>query len=299
MCGQTAAGQVGRNEVSMHTILKKEMLIERTWHMTVHAPLVARKCRAGQFLMLRIHERGERIPLTIADWDREAGTIDIYFQEIGATTELLATLGEGEAILDVVGPLGNPTHVERLDGSFVMVGGGFGIAAGYPVARAFKEAGNRVIAVLGAKTKGLLICEDMLKGVCDEVLVATNDGSYGVQGLVSDVLQGLLDRGEDIRLVFPVGPPIMMKVISQMTLPLKIRTVVSLNSVMVDGTGMCGSCRVTVAGKTRFVCSEGIDFDGHEVDWDEMMSRQKMYSRQEQEALDYYHEHCACHGGAR
>jgi len=283
----------------MHTILFKQMLTERTWHMRLTAPLIARKCRAGQFLMLRIHENGERIPLTIADWDREAGTIDIYFQEIGATTELLATLETGDSVLDVVGPLGNPSHVENLGGTFVMVGGGFGIAAGYPVARAFKEAGNRVIAVLGAKTRKLLICEDMLKEVCDEVYVATNDGSYGRQGLVSDVLQGLLDAGEDIRLIFPVGPPIMMKVISQMTLPLRIRTVVSLNSVMVDGTGMCGSCRVTVAGKTRFVCSEGIDFDGHEVDWDEMMSRQKMYGRQEQEALAYYHEHGACRGGAQ
>lgn len=283
----------------MHTIVKKEIVTERTWHMRVEAPLVARKCQAGQFLILRIHENGERIPLTIADWDREAGTIDIYFQEIGASTELLATLGEGEAILDVVGPLGNPSHVEKLDGTFVMVGGGFGIAAGYPVARAYKEAGNRVIAVLGAKTRGLLICEEMLKAICDEVYVATNDGSYGKQGMVSDVLQGLLDEGEDIRLIFPVGPPIMMKVISQMTLPLKIKTVVSLNSVMVDGTGMCGSCRVTVAGKTRFVCSEGINFDGHEVDWDEMMSRQKMYSRQEAEALEHYHEHGACRGGCR
>lgn len=283
----------------MHTILKKEIVTERTWQMRVSAPLVAGKCRAGQFLMLRIHENGERIPLTIADWDREAGTVDIYFQEIGATTELLATLGVGDSIRDVVGPLGNPSHVEKLDGTFVMVGGGFGIAAGYPVARAFKEAGNRVIAVLGAKTRGLLICEEMLKATCDEVYVATNDGSYGRQGMVSDVLQGLLDEGENIKLIFPVGPPIMMKVISQMTLPLKIKTVVSLNSVMVDGTGMCGSCRVTVAGKTRFVCSEGIDFDGHEVDWDEMMSRQKMYSRQEAEALTYYHEHGACWGGDR
>ena len=283
----------------MHTILSKKILTERTWHMRVSAPLVARKCRPGQFLMLRIHENGERIPLTIADWDREAGIIDIYFQEIGATTELLATLEVGDTILDVVGPLGNPSHIEKLDGTFVMVGGGFGIAAGYPVARAYKEAGNRVIAVLGAKTRKLLICEDMLNAVCDEVYVATNDGSYGRQGMVSDVLQGLLDEGENIRLIFPVGPPIMMKVISQMTLPLKIKTVVSLNSVMVDGTGMCGSCRVTVAGKTRFVCSEGIDFDGHEVNWDEMMSRQKMYSRQEAEALAHYHEHGVCRGGAR
>jgi ferredoxin/flavodoxin---NADP+ reductase len=283
----------------MHTIVHKEIVTERTWHMRVKAPLVARKCRAGQFLMLRIHEQGERIPLTIANWHRDDGTIDIYFQEIGASTELLATLEVGDSILDVVGPLGNPSHVEKLDGTFVMVGGGFGIAAGYPVARAFKEAGNRVIAVLGAKTRNLLICVDMLREVCDEVLVATNDGSYGKQGMVSDVLQGLLDGGENIRLIFPVGPPIMMKVISQMTLPLRIKTVVSLNSVMVDGTGMCGSCRVTVAGKTRFVCSEGIDFDGHEVDWDEMMSRQKMYSRQEQEALAYYHEHGPCRGGSR
>lgn len=283
----------------MHTILFKQELTERTWQMRVTAPLVARRCRAGQFLMLRIHENGERIPLTIANWDREAGTIDIYFQEIGATTEMLATLEEGDSILDVVGPLGNPSHIEKLDGTFVMVGGGFGIAAGYPVARAFKEAGNRVIAVLGAKTRKLLICEEMLKEVCDELYVATNDGSYGRQGMVSDVLQGLLDAGEDIRLIFPVGPPIMMKVISQMTLPLKIKTVVSLNSVMVDGTGMCGSCRVTVAGKTRFVCSEGIDFDGHEVNWDEMMSRQKMYGRQEAEALAHYHEHGCCRGEER
>jgi ferredoxin--NADP+ reductase len=283
----------------MHTILQKNMLIERTWHMRVSAPLIARKCRAGQFLILRIDEKGERIPLTIADWNSAEGTIDIYFQEIGASTERLARLEKGDSILDVVGPLGNPSHVEKLDGTFIMVGGGFGIAAGYPVARAFKEAGNRVIAVLGAKTKGLLICEDLLKAVSDEVLVATNDGSYGKQGLVSDILQDLLDRGEKIKLIFPVGPPIMMKVISEMTRPLKIKTVVSLNPVMVDGTGMCGSCRVTVAGKTRFVCSEGIDFDGHEVDWDEMMSRQKMYSRQEQEALTQYHEHGACHGGTR
>ncbi len=283
----------------MHTIVQKEIVTERTWHMRVEAPLIAGKCQAGQFLMLRIHENGERIPLTIADWDREAGIIDIYFQEIGATTELLASLEVGDTILDVVGPLGNPSHVEKLDGTFVMVGGGFGIAAGYPVARAYKQAGNRVIAVLGAKTRGLLICEEMLQAVCDEVLVATNDGSYGTQGMVSDVLQGLLDSGEPVVLVYPVGPPIMMKVISQMTLPLKLKTVVSLNSVMVDGTGMCGSCRVTVAGKTRFVCSEGIDFDGHEVDWDEMMSRQKMYSRQEQEALAYYHEHGGCQGGSR
>jgi ferredoxin--NADP+ reductase len=283
----------------MHRIIKKENVTERTWHMRVEAPLIARKCRAGQFIILRIHEKGERIPLTIADWDREEGTIDIYFQEIGATTELLASMETGEGILDVVGPLGNPTHIEKLDGTFVMVGGGFGIAAGYPVARAFKEAGNRVVAVLGAKTKSLLICEDMLKELCDEVLFATNDGSCGTQGLVSDVLQELLDGGERVALVYPVGPPIMMKVISQMTQPLKLRTIVSLNSVMVDGTGMCGSCRVTVAGKTRFVCSEGIDFDGHQVDWDEMMSRQKMYSRQEQDALVYYHEHGGCGGGCR
>lgn len=267
--------------------------------MRVAAPLVARKCQAGQFLMLRIHDNGERIPLTIADWDREAGTIDIYFQEIGATTQHLATLEVGDSIQDVVGPLGNPSRIEKLDGAFVMVGGGFGIAAGYPVARAFKEAGNHVIAVLGAKTRGLLICEEMLKSVCDEVHVATNDGSYGTRGLVSDVLESLLRHKEKISLVFPVGPPIMMKVISRMTQPLGIKTVVSLNSVMVDGTGMCGSCRVTVAGTTRFVCSEGIDFDGHEVDWDEMMSRQKMYTQHEADTPANYHEHGACWGGGR
>lgn len=283
----------------MHTLLVKQELTEKTWHMRVSAPLVARKCQAGQFLMLRIHENGERIPLTIADWDRGAGTIDIYFQEIGATTRLLAALEVGDTIQDVVGPLGNPSHIEKLDGAFVMVGGGFGIAAGYPVARAFKEAGNQVIAVLGAKTRGLLICEKMLKAVCDEVHVATNDGSYGKKGLVTDVLADLLRHKEKISLVFPVGPPVMMKAVSIMTRPLGIKTVVSLNSVMVDGTGMCGSCRVSVAGKTRFVCSEGIDFDGHEVDWDEMMSRQKMYGAHEAETPLHDHERGACQGGAR
>ncbi len=279
----------------MHKIVFKEMITERTWHMRVHAPLIAGKNKAGQFLMLRIDERGERIPLTVADWNVETGTIDIFFQEIGASTEQLAALQQGDTILDLVGPLGNPTHVAKHAGTVVMVGGGFGIAAGFPVARAYKEAGNRVIAVLGARTKNLIICEEMLKNVCDEVLVATNDGSYGREGLVSDVLQDLIDR-ETVELVFPVGPPIMMKVISQMTRPLRIKTMVSLNPIMVDGTGMCGACRVTVAGKTRFVCSEGLDFDGHEVDWDEMMSRQKMYGREEKEAMSFYHEHGACHG---
>lgn len=283
----------------MNTILVKEELTEKTWHMRVMAPLVARKCQPGQFLMLRIHDNGERIPLTIADWDRNAGTIDIYFQEIGATTRHLARLEPGDSIQDVVGPLGNPSHIEKLDGAFVMVGGGFGIAAGYPVARAYKEAGNQVIAVLGAKTRGVLICEAMLKAVCDEVHVATDDGSYGTRGLVSDVLESLLRTKEKISLVFPVGPPVMMKVISQMTRPLKIKTVVSLNSVMVDGTGMCGSCRVTVGGKTRFVCSEGIDFDGHQVDWDEMMSRQKMYGEHEAHTPSDYHERGACRGGGK
>ena len=281
----------------MHTILRKEMLTERTWRLTVLAPLIARKNRAGQFLMLRIDETGERIPLTVADWDREAGTVDLYFQEVGATTERLATLAVGDAIQDLVGPLGNPTSIERLDGTVVMVGGGFGIAAGYPVARAFSEAGNRVIAILGARTRDLLICEEMLAAVCDEVMVATNDGSYGRMGLVTDVLKELFERGERIGLVFPVGPPIMMKAISRMTQPHLIKTVVSLNTIMVDGTGMCGSCRVTVGGKSRFVCSEGLDFDGHAVDWDEMMARQAMYGREEREAVAWYHEHGACRGG--
>lgn len=275
----------------MHKIIYKEMITDRTWHLRLEAPLIARKNRAGQFLMLRIDEKGERIPLTVADWDAGAGTIDIYFQEVGATTQQLAKLNAGDHILDVVGPLGNPTHVEKLSGTMVMVGGGFGIAAGYPVARAYKQAGNRVISILGARTRSLLICEEILRAVCDDVLVATNDGSYGREGLVSDVLQELVDGGERIDLVFPVGPPIMMKVISQMTLPLKIRTMVSLNPIMVDGTGMCGACRVTVAGKTRFVCSEGLDFDGHQVDWDEMMSRQRMYGREEKAAVEYCHEH--------
>ena len=282
----------------MHTILHKEMLTERTWRLTVRAPLIARKNRAGQFLILRIDEAGERIPLTVADWDREAGTVDLYFQEVGASTERLATLEESDVIQDLVGPLGNPSRIERVDGTVVMVGGGFGIAAGYPVVRAFREAGNRVIAILGARTQNLLICREMLAEVCDEVLVATNDGSCGVKGLVSDVLSELFERGERIGLVFPVGPPIMMKVISRMTLPHRIRTVVSLNTIMVDGTGMCGSCRVTVGGKSRFVCSEGLDFDGHAVDWDEMLARQTMYGREEREALAWYHEHGACRGVA-
>lgn len=260
----------------MFKILHKEKLAPGINLFEIKAEKIAKNAKPGQFVILRLHEKGERIPLTIADTNPEKGTITIVAQEIGKTTHELGTYEVGDYILDFLGPLGKPSHIDRF-GTVVMIGGGVGVAEIYPVAKAMKEAGNYVISVLGFRTKELVFWEDKLKRVSDEVIVTTNDGSYGMKGFTTHALQKLIDEGRKIDLVHAVGPTIMMKFIAELTKPYGIKTVASLNPIMVDGTGMCGACRVTVGGEIKFACVDGPEFDAHQVDWDELMKR-----------LDYY-----------
>ncbi len=271
----------------MFKILRKEELSPNVFAMDIEAPRVAKKAQAGQFIVLRVDEKGERIPLTIADFDREKGTILIVFQVIGASTTQLAEMKEGDSLLDFVGPLGKPSEIEKLDGTVVVVGGGIGVAPIHPIARAMKEAGNKVIAVMGAKSKDILIMEEEMSKVTDEILVTTDDGSKGIKGFVTYAVQELVDRGEKIAQVTAIGPVIMMKSVADATRELGIPTVVSLNPIMVDGTGMCGGCRVQVGEETKFACVDGPEFDGHLVDFKALMSRQRMYRDMEAEAKDH------------
>ncbi|MCI6086961.1 MAG: sulfide/dihydroorotate dehydrogenase-like FAD/NAD-binding protein [Selenomonas sp.] len=271
----------------MFTILKKEELSPSVYAMEIDAPRVAKKAEPGQFVVLRVSETGERIPLTIANFDRETGRILIVFQVIGASTMELAALGEGDSILDFVGPLGRPSEIAKLDGTMVVVGGGIGVAPTFPIARAMKEAGNKVIAIMGAKTKDILIMEDEMKAVTDEIVVTTDDGSRGIKGFVTNAVQALVDRGENIAQITAIGPVIMMKSVADATRALGIKTIVSLNPIMVDGTGMCGGCRVTVGDETKFACVDGPEFDGHLVDFKGLMSRQRMYRDLEDEEKDH------------
>ena len=271
----------------MFKILRKEELSPNVYAMDIEAPRVAKKAEPGQFIILRVNEEGERIPLTIADFDRESGKILIVFQAIGASTMELAAMKAGDCLLDFVGPLGRPSEIQKLDGTMVVVGGGIGVAPTYPIARAMKEAGNKVIAIMGAKTKDILIMEDEMKAVTDEVLVTTDDGSYCIKGFVTNAVQALVDRGEKIAQITAIGPVIMMKSVADATRDLGIHTVVSLNPIMVDGTGMCGGCRVTVGDETKFACVDGPEFDGHLVDFKGLMSRQRMYRDLEAEEKDH------------
>ena len=266
----------------MFKILKKEEWSPSVFAMEIEAPRVARKAKAGQFIVLRVDEEGERIPLTIADFNRETGAVLIVFQVIGASTMKLAALNVGDSIVDFVGPLGQPSEIEKF-GTVVVVGGGIGVAPTYPIARAMKEAGNKVIAIMGAKTKDILIMEEEMKAVTDEVVVTTDDGSYGMKGFVTNAVQALVDRGEKIDQITAIGPVIMMKSVADATRSLGIRTIVSLNPIMVDGTGMCGCCRVTVDGRVRFACVDGPDFDGHLVDFDELINRNSVYREREKQ----------------
>ena len=273
----------------MNEILEKHILSEGVKDITVSSPHIARKRKAGQFIILRINEYGERIPLTIADSDPEKGTIRLIFQEVGKTTYALGDLEVGDEILDIVGPLGKPTHVENF-GTVVCIGGGIGVAPVYPIASVMKKAGNEVISIIGARDKDLLIMEDEMSSVSDELIITTDDGSYGIHGFVTDALKELLERGRDIALCVAIGPVVMMRAVSNLTREYDLKTVVSLNSVMVDGTGMCGGCRVTVGDDTRFVCVDGPEFDGHLVNYEELMLRQGAYVKQEKESLDLYHK---------
>lgn len=266
----------------MFKVLAKEKLAENIYRTVIEAPKIARKRKAGQFVMLRVDEPGERIPLTISDADPEAGTIAIVFQTVGYTTKQLGTLEAGDYVLDVAGPLGHPTHIEKF-GTVVSIGGGLGIALGRSITEAFYKAGNHVIAIISARNKSLLILEEEMKKICNELMIATDDGSCGFHGFPTQVLQQLIDSGRKIDLVVAVGPVPLMAAVSKLTKPYGIKTIVSLNPIMVDATGMCGACRVTVGGVTRFGCVEGPEFDGHQVDYDELMKRLKTYAEQEKE----------------
>ena len=275
--------------MTLNEIVMKKVLAESIVEIEVYTPVIAKKRKAGQFIILRIHEEGERIPLTIADSDPEKGTITLVFQKVGKSTDELAVYNVGDIILDVVGPLGQPTHIDKF-GTVAIVGGGCGVAPVYPITCAMKEAGNKIISIIGGRNKELLIMENRMKAASDELHVCTDDGSYGFHGFVSDSLKKIIDGGEKIDLCVAIGPAPMMRAVSELTRGYEIPTVVSLNTIMVDGTGMCGACRVTVGGVTRFVCVDGPEFDGHKVDWQEMAMRMRCYLPQEKKSLEHYHE---------
>ena len=271
----------------MFTIRKKQLLSPGVYRYEVDAPRVAEKTQPGQFVILRTSEEGERIPLTVADFDREKGILTLIFQVVGASTELLAQMKEGDAILDLVGPLGQKSHIASGLGTVVCIGGGIGVAPVYPITRGMKEAGNRVISIMGAKSRDILIMEKEMRAASDETLVTTDDGSYGIKGFVTTALKELLARGERIDLVYAIGPVVMMKSVVDVTRPLGIKTIVSLNPVMVDGTGMCGGCRVQVGGETKFACVDGPEFDGAIVDFAGLQARQGMYREMEARAREH------------
>ena len=282
----------------MYKIIVKQQLAPSVLLFEVAAPLIARKAQPGQFVILRTNEDGERIPLTIADFNRETGTITIIFQEVGASTVELGLLNEGDFILDLVGPLGKATHIEKI-GTVVCVGGGIGIAPVYPIARGMKEAGNEVISIIGARSEEILIYEEEMAAVSDELIITTDDGSKGRKALVTQPLKELLDSDKTISLVVAIGPVIMMKFVAETTRPYGVPTVVSLNPIMVDGTGMCGGCRVSVGNENKFACVDGPEFDGHKVDFDLLMARQRMYKPHEKEHSDHSagkrEGGCKCH----
>lgn len=279
----------------MFEILKRREMAGGTVVLNeISAPLIARKAKPGQFVILKANETGERIPLTMALSDPQKGTITIIYQVVGKSTALFKSLKTGERFQDVIGPLGKPTHLEKV-GTVVCVGGGTGVAVMHPITRGLKEAGNRVIAIIGARTRDLLILEEEMKAASSELYVCTDDGSYGHHGFVTDVLREILKK-EDVKLAVAIGPVPMMKFSCKVTAEYHVKTIVSLNSIMVDGTGMCGCCRVSVGGKTRFACVEGPEFDGHQVDFDELMKRLAAYKAEETMASERYN--CECRVGA-
>ena len=273
----------------MFRIIHRTVLNPTVTQMEIEAPLIARKAQPGQFIILRVDEEGERIPLTIADYNRVAGTVTIIFQIVGATTERLNHLQEGDCLQDFVGPLGKATELEGLK-KVAVVGGGVGCAIAYPVAKRLHELGACVHSIVGFRNRDLVILEDQFAAVSDRLCMRTDDGSYGQKGLVTDALRELIESGEQYDEVIAIGPLVMMKFVCQLTKQYGIKTVVSMNPIMIDGTGMCGGCRLTVGGKTRFACVDGPDFDGHAVDFDEAMARSAMYKPFERKA---YEE--ACH----
>ncbi len=272
------------NYIMFQIIRKQELAKGTIIKMDVNAPKIAKKIKAGQFIILRVNETGERIPLTVADKDEFAGIITIIFQIVGKTTALLNSLKAGDLIKDVVGPLGKAAEIENI-GTVVMVGGGTGVAILYHMAKAFKDAGNRVIGIIGARDKELLILEDEMNAICDELVVTTDDGSHGQRGFVTQPLEKYLDERHDIKLVYAIGPIPMMKFVTKLTKKYDMPTMVSLNPIMIDGTGMCGGCRVKVNNEIKFCCVDGPDFDGHLVDFDELELRNATYIKEEKDSL--------------
>lgn len=281
----------------MFPIVKKRVLNETVTLMEIEAPLVARKALPGQFIIFRIDEEGERIPLTIAGYDREKGTVTIIFQKVGYTTMKLDTLNEGDALLDFVGPLGEPSHTEGVKRAAV-IGGGLGVAIAYPQAKALHEAGCEVDLIVGFRNEHLIILKDELAAACTDLTIMTDDGSNSNKGFVTQALQAKLDAGKAYDEVIAIGPLPMMKAVCDLTKPKDIKTIVSMNPIMIDGTGMCGGCRVTVGGVTKFACVDGPDFDGHQVDWAEAISRSRMFRPEEQRAMEKLHK-CRLTGGVR
>lgn len=271
----------------MFRIVRKEILNPAVKLMEIEAPYIAKKAEPGQFIILRTDDEGERIPLTIADYDREKGTVTIIFQEVGKTTRVLGSLNEGDELLDFVGPLGVASHLEGYK-KVAVIGGGLGTAIAFPQAKKLHGMGAEVHAIAGFRNKDLIILEKEMSEACSKLIIATDDGSNGNKGFVTDMLEGLINEGNKYDLVIAIGPLIMMKVVSNLTKKYGIKTLVSMNPVMIDGTGMCGGCRVTVGGKTKFACVDGPDFDGHEVDFDEAMRRQQMYKREEKKSVEIH-----------
>lgn len=271
----------------MFKIVKREEMAEGTVILNeIEAPLIAKKAKPGQFVILKANENGERIPLTMADTDPDKGTVTIIYMVVGKSTALFKTLQVGDAFQDVIGPLGKPTHLEKV-GKVVCVGGGTGVAVLHPITRALKQVGNDVTCIIGARTKDLLILESQMKAASNDLRVCTDDGTYGHHGFVTEILKEVLDKG-DVKLVVGIGPVPMMKALANLTRPYEVKTLVSLNPIMIDGTGMCGGCRVSVGGETKFACVDGPEFDGHQVNFDELMLRLQAYREEEQECYEKY-----------
>jgi len=268
----------------MPKVLDNVQMSDLIWKMKVEVPRLVAKAKAGQFVILRVNEEGERVPMSIAGLDKEIGALTIVYQVVGKTSALMTTVPAGGELSDCIGPLGMPSHVENW-GTACVVGGGIGIAPVYPIAQAYKEAGNKLITIMGSRSKELLFYEEEHKAVADELYVCTDDGSYGHHGFVSDVLKKLLDDGVKIGMIMAIGPVPMMRVVSNLTKSYEVPTWVSLNPLMIDGTGMCGGCRVSIGGETKFACVDGPDFDGHQVDFDLLTKRMNAYHEQEREAM--------------
>lgn len=279
-------------EGAVYKILFQEDLTPTVHLLRIEAPTVARKAKAGQFIILRIDEKGERIPLTIADWNATEGSVTVVFMEVGTETKYLATLKAGDVVANFVGPLGLPAEIEKF-GAVVCVGGGVGVAPIFPIARSLKQAGNKVISIIGARSQNLLFWEDRLRAISDELTTTTDDGSYARKGVVTQPLKEVLDSGIHVDRVVAIGPAIMMKFCSMTTRPYGTKTIVSLNPIMVDGTGMCGCCRVEVGGATKFACVDGPDFDGHDVNWDLLVARQRTYLEHEKRSLEAWEKELA------